>query len=551
MAATVAEGNPRVVMVAAECRGLAKVGGLADVVRDLSAALVARWVPVTLVLPCYDQMLPGGDESDRFEVQFGERNDWPVTVYRRELDGVTCYLLRSEEFFGGDYGQVYIDSDRLGRGPFEDDAKRFAFFSAAVAEFIARHPEWQATALHCHDWHTGTLLVLLRYDGRYGRLGRTLRTLFTIHNLDYQGTRPFEPVAESEERPLLSFAEWFPALYRFLESGDLLGPLTDTHISLPSYNPMRAGILLADEVNTVSPTYAREITRPDDPARNRVGGRGLERDLASRGSHLHGILNGLDYAENDPRLLKPPFDASLRGWKRARRQHKRDLLENLPALLRAMAERPRGLRNADVVLPKLSAFQPEDWQDKLLVVAVTRAVRQKLSILLEPVDDGVSVLQAMLKRDIYFILFGTGELQDELEELNRLPNGLFVCGFDADFALRLYAGGDLFLMPSDFEPCGISQMIAMRYGCLPLVSNVGGLADTVEDGRTGFVYSGEDRRAARQALLDTLDRVRALYRKSKTAWREMQLQAMTARFEWADSAEQYIGLYGGQGSESQ
>jgi starch synthase len=157
----------------------------------------------------------------------------------------------------------------------------------------------------------------------------------------------------------------------------------------------------------------------------------------------------------------------------------------------------------------------------------------------------------MLERNIYFILFGTGELQNELEELNRLPNGLFVCGFDADFARRLYAGGDLFLMPSDFEPCGISQMMAMRYGCLPLVANVGGLADTVQDGRTGFVYSGSDRQAARQALLDTFDRARVLYRKSRTAWREMQLAAMAARFEWADSAEQYIRIYTQEESETQ
>ncbi len=200
-------------------------------------------------------------------------------------------------------------------------------------------------------------------------------------------------------------------------------------------------------------------------------------------------------------------------------------------------------KNRDAVLRKLSTFQPEEWKEKLLVVAVTRAVRQKMNILLETLGDSVSVLQALVRRDLYFILFGTGELENELEELNRWRNGLFVCAFDPRFADSLYAGGDLFLMPSDFEPCGISQMIAMRYGCLPLVANVGGLADTVQEGRTGFVYSGNNRPAARQNLLEALDRAQSCYLNDQDKWIEMQAQAMSTRFEWTDSAEQYLRLY--------
>jgi starch synthase len=179
----------------------------------------------------------------------------------------------------------------------------------------------------------------------------------------------------------------------------------------------------------------------------------------------------------------------------------------------------------------------------MLVVAVTRAVRQKVSILLESLDETSTVLQEILKRDIYLIVLGTGDLEDLLENVNEHGNGLFVCAFEPEFAASLYEGGDLFLMPSDFEPCGITQMIAMRYGCLPLVPDVGGLKDTVEDLRTGFVYHGADRAAARRALLDRLDAALACYHGDRATWEAMQEQAMRARFEWVVSAQEYIDIY--------
>jgi starch synthase len=533
--------GPHVVMVAAECRDLAKVGGLGDVVRDLSKALRALGVPVSVVMPCYDAVQHPARAMDAFTVRFGGRNDWPVQAFKRELDGVPVYLLRSEEFFGGEYGSVYVDSERLGRGPFEDDAQRFAFFSTVALAFIQKHPELELNALHCHDWHTGAMLVLLKHDPRYRPLASQLQTLFTIHNLDYQGTRPFEL---SGERKFAAFGQWFPELYQNLKAQHLLEPLADPHASTPCFNPMRAGINLADGVSTVSPTYAVEITQPDDPARNFIGGRGLEADLRRRGNTLHGILNGLDYDVNDPANLNPSYGVNLGDWPSTRDEHKRKLLEGLDTQLEAMALRlGKSFKNSDVVLSKLSAYRPAEWKERMLVVAVTRVVRQKMSILLETLDEAASVLQALLKRDIALIVFGTGELEDPLEELNRWRNGLFVCAFDPQFATQLYAGGDLFLMPSDFEPCGLSQMIAMRYGCLPLVSDVGGLHDTIQDTQTGFVYGGANRTAARQALLAALDRALDCYKNEKGKWREMQEQAMRARFEWTTSARKYVELY--------
>jgi starch synthase len=536
------DAKPQVLMVAAECRDLAKVGGLADVVRDLSKALKVLGTPVSIMMPCYNSVRHSEEPHDSFFVPFGSRNDWLVEVFRRELDGVPAYLVRSEEFFGGSYGDVYINNERLGKGPFEDDAQRFAFFSAATLEFIQKQNDsLRINAIHCHDWHTGALLVLLKYDPRYRQLANTVQTLFTIHNLDYQGTRPFESIGDRDSS---SFSHWFPELYKNLIIGDDLALITDPHAFIPCFNPMRAGINLADNVNTVSPKYAAEITQPDDPSRNFIGGRGLEHDLQDCGSRLHGILNGLDYDLNDPMKTMPPFDINIQNWQDARRQHKINLLEGLSTHLEEMAVNlGKGFENSDRVLSKMSTYHPEDWKKKPLVVAVTRAVRQKVNILLEALNGSGSVLEEILKRDVFLLVLGTGDLEDQLDEINHWPNGLFVCAFDPGFANLLYEAGDLFLMPSDFEPCGITQMIAMRNGCLPLVPDVGGLFDTVQDMQTGFVYSGINRPLARQALLDSLDKALDCYTHDVKKWTDMQENAMRARFEWTAAAERYKGLY--------
>lgn len=537
--------SPHVYMIAAECRGLAKVGGLGDVVCDLSKALHDLDVPVAVVLPCYDVIDQPAAYLEQYNVPFGGRY-WIVDVFTCELDGVPVYLLRNDDFFGGEYGEVYIPSDRRGGGPFEDDAKRFAFFSVAVLEWIDRRrmAGRPVDALHCHDWHTASLLVLLRHDAAYRSLSCQVRTLFTIHNLDYQGVRPF--VAGDAPERLLSFADWFPRLYRDMCMADILYPPAAGHPP-GTYNPLRAGIALADNVNTVSPTYASEITQPDDPARNFTGGRGLQTDLqyAREQGRLHAILNGLDYTVNDPERLEPPFAANMAGWATARAAHRERFVRNLPALLGGLAERLGDrFRNRAEVAARMSDYDAEVWLRRPLVVAVTRAVAQKVSILRERLDDIMPVWEALLARELSLLILGSGELQDELEAINSRPNGLFVCAFDPGFAQEMYLAGDLFLMPSDFEPCGISQMIAMRYGCLPLVHDIGGLHDTVQDMRTGFVYSGQSRAGARRALLDTLDRALKLYRTDRTRWETMQLRAMEMRFAWRTAAEEYLKLYG-------
>ena len=534
--------KPRVLIVAAECRDLAKVGGLADVVRDLSKALLQLGVPVRVVMPCYDVIRQPRTRGEQYDVLFGSQY-WTVDVFVCELDGVPVYLLRNDDFFGGHYGDVYVSSDLHGGGPFEDDAKRFAFFSAAVIEWLRLRADHDPVdALHCHDWHTGSLLVLLRHDDRYRSLASTLQTLFTIHNLDYQGTRPFESFGGKE---LTTFAGWFPGLYGKLKWGDFLYPIASPH-DPNAFNPMRAGLNLAHNVNTVSPTYALEITQPDEPFRNFKGGRGLQADLkcALGQGRLHAILNGLDYSLNDPSRLEPPYDADIKQWTQARRTHRQNLIRSLPDQIQQLAlELGPRFWNRDKVLSRMAGYVADDWLGRPLVVAVTRAAAQKVSILLEPVDGSTAVWEEILRQDISLLILGSGELQEQLNGLNDHPNGLFVGAFDPAFAQNLYAGGDLFLMPSDFEPCGLSQMIAMRYGCLPLVHDIGGLHDTVTDMETGFVYGGESRQLARLALVETLKKAIDTYAHHPRKWQAMQRKAMSLRFEWISAAEQYLRLY--------
>jgi len=536
--------NPLTVfMVAAECRGLAKIGGLADVVHDLSHSLTGMGVKVRIVLPYYEIIEKPAYYTSEFKVEFGKK-EWPVQVYAHQLNPVPVYLLRNTYFFGGEYGKVYVDSNKLGRGPFEDDAKRFAFFSAAALQFIKlQHDLQPSDIIHCHDWHTGTLLLLLKYHPDYSHLCQTLKTLFTIHNLDYQGIRPFEIFSNNKH---MSFRDWFPDLYTALRTRPILKKIRQLRVKKLLYNPIRTGINLADRINTVSPTYAREITHRDNRARNFIGGRGLEDDLKNRQKkkELVGILNGLQYEQYDPSTLDPPFDMQMKNWNKARQRHKIAFLKNFKKHIYDLEKRTGSkFKNSALIFSKLNYFDPKEWLNRPLVVAVTRVVGQKIGILLEKHGSRESLVQAILKRDVGLIIIGNGEAEEYLEDINLEPNAYFICAFDPAFANLLYINGDIFLMPSDFEPCGISQMIAMRYGCLPLVNNIGGLHDTVQHLKTGLKYGGRNRKEARANLLKTLDLALDYYKHRPLKWKKMQTESMRQRFEWTGSSRVYMQLY--------
>jgi starch synthase len=524
-------------MASAECRGVAKVGGLADVVFDLSLRLAAQGHRVFVVLPLYADLPLARSAALEpvldFQVPF-EGGQEPARLHKTTVDGLEVHLVEAG-FFQGEGGGVYVDSGKRGKGPFEDDARRFAFFSAALWELLQKAPGFRDVGVvHCHDWHIGPLPLLIRLDGQQ----KKFKTVFTIHNLDYQGTRPLdEPYA-----PGASWRQWFPERWEALQASGLLDAVNDPAATL-CFNPLRCGIRLADAVNTVSPTYALEITQPDDPAANFLGGRGLEADLARRQAEgrLWGILNGLDYDTFAPGHLLPPFEADTPDLLARRKVHKTQLLAELPAVIDALsAKLGRRFGNAARVKAHLPAFL-KAAQKRPLTVCVTRAVSQKLGLFTEDLVPGKPLYREFLRQGTALLVIGTGELEERLEPLNDEPEALFLQAFDVDFATRLYSAGELFLMPSDFEPCGISQLMALRYGCLPLVHDRGGLHDTVVGGETGFVFQGATRDLAKAAFLTTAAAaVKAL---KAQGYETMVRRAMEQRFEWTRSVADYEAIY--------
>jgi starch synthase len=522
----------KVLIAAAEFRGLAKVGGLADVTADLSATLRRKGLETIVVLPGYPGIEVESPPLAVLTIPFAGR----ILQARVSRTKAGPVVIGNDELFGGHYDSIYVDSSLRGKGPFEDDAQRFAFFCRAITVACECLPLFDGLdVLHCHDWHTGLLVALARLSGISPQLSRT-GILFTIHNLDYQGIRPVHGTSHDS---LPSFLSWFPDLGPAMLAHPAAGMLLD-----PRYphcvNPMRAAIRLSDRVNTVSPTYAREITTPDAPERSFTGGRGLETDLRTLDSagYLSGILNGVDYDDLDPMRLEPPFGTALQDWPDRRLRHKELLWHELSRLEPA------------IPLPPLARFL-----DTPLAVSVGRLARQKVSLFLEKPaatpdalpPEADNLISALARRNLNFVMLGAGELLDPVSRafaaLSSRPGFALIPRFDAALASRLYRCADLFLMPSDFEPCGLSQLISMRFGTLPVASSVGGLADTIRPSETGFLFPSGPRNDMAAAFLAAVDEALSTITARPDRWRQMQEKAMQARFSWDGAADRYIDLY--------
>ncbi|MBI3965572.1 MAG: glycogen synthase [Chloroflexi bacterium] len=473
----------RVLFLAAEVAPFAKTGGLADVAGALPGPLAEGGVDVRVCLPRYGRVEPA---------RFGFEPALPP--FEIEIAGVTRAVRVLRGSIGGRVPVYLIDDDHYFNRPdiygYSDDGERFVFFCQAALELV-RRLDWQPQVVHCHDWHTGIVpnWLATRYqnDAFFGRTA----SLYTIHNLQYQGIFGYRvlEVAGVAEHGFLHH----PQIQQLDEVVDL----------------MARGILFADVVTTVSPTYAREILTPEH-------GEELDPILRERRDRLHGILNGIDYAELDPardRHLAAPFDVRTLS----RRQ------ENKLALQRraGLPERP----------------------DVPLVGMVSRLADQKGFDLLAEIYE-----PALRALGLQIVILGTGDQRyhDLLQQLSDLfpeqSHAFFT--FSHELAQQIYGGSDLFLMPSRFEPCGLGQMIAMRYGSIPVVRRTGGLADTVvdldpgTDTGTGFIFDRYDR----WELFGALVRAVECYRRP-LAWSGLQRRAMAQRFTWYDPAVRYVELY--------
>ena len=478
----------KILMVAPEAVPFVKVGGLADVVGALSKALNTRGHDVRIVIPKYaglKQIEHARPLTDPLVVKLGGHEAY-ARVWECELPGstVVCYLLEHNQYF--DHPAVY------GGGPsnHEDgNGRRFAFLSRAAIDLCA-YLDWIPDVLHCHDWTTGLTPVYLNTTELDQPIGRAA-SLMTLHNMGHQGWF---------HRDLIDFAGLPPAVFR-----------ADSLESMGEVNMLKGGIYHATKVSTVSPSYAREIQDPE-------GGGGLDHVLRYRSADLLGVINGIDETEWSPaadKLLPARYSVEDLSGK---------------ALCKAELQRTYGLT--------INAAVP-------VFAVVSRLVEQKGLDLLVAIGD-----QLMLNMQIQIAVLGTGdpELESALEALaQRYPGRIGVhLGFNNELSHLTAAGSDFLVMPSRFEPCGLSQMYSMVYGAPPIVRATGGLKDSVEQyiegeaGGTGFLFE----HATPDALYYAIGWACSTYYDRPEEYAKIQRNGMLRDFTWEVSAGAYEDIYG-------
>lgn len=508
-----------VVMIASENGALAggKVGGIGDVIRDVPAVLARNGHKVTIINPGYQFLsrLPGSKLINTFSLEFASALE-KVELYEVESEtadtGVRMLLLDHPMFGSGGERAIY-HHDHF--EPFATDARNFALFCHAVCYALVTNAIPKADVLHLHDWHSAMLLILRKCHSAYKKL-QSIPAVYTIHNLSLQGIRPMDNNWSSP-------GHWFPGL-----------KLPKQLVEDPRYpdclNLMRAGITLADRVHVVSPTYALEIQEPSHPELGVVRGEGLEKDLqdANAQNRLVGILNGCEYPDGRQQAVT----------------HKQ-FVSSATEVLESWVDNKLWIKAALFVgLQRLISWDSRVRKPPMVLASVGRLTSQKMLLLAEPVDNDNTALDIMLQQldNGIMIVLGSGDEVYEkflLEKMRRHENLVFLNGFSEALADIIYGYCDLFLMPSSFEPCGISQMLAMRAGTPCLVHQVGGLADTVTHMVNGFGFQGADLQQQVAAMLECFAEVLQIQKRKLPLWNSICKNASQTRFGWEAVVREY------------
>ncbi|WNO09736.1 glycogen/starch synthase [Teredinibacter sp. KSP-S5-2] len=513
------QNNKKILMVAAENDALprAKVGGVGDVIRDAPKALIKQGCEVDVVLPSYGFLarLEGAVLITSYAVIFGGKiYEISLLHYQEKGSKVNNIILHHPEFAPKGEKVYCNDPDWQ---PFATDATKFALFCAAVAQGLKIGAIARPDVIHCHDWHAAFLLILLKYAAQYKDL-LGIHTVYTIHNLAMQGVRPLK----GDES---SFAQWFPELAYDAEM------ICDARFK-DCVNPMRAGILLADKVHTVSPTYAEEIQHPSQYSQGIYGGEGLQHELSIRAQNgdLVGILNGCEYPKG-AKYTKPS---------------RKKIGEMIDTALLKWAAESTHLASAHWIAER----RTKDWLAKknagFTMLSIGRVTEQKSRILQTKVSRGRTALEVILNRlgdEGTYIMLGNGDskLESFFTKMSAVhDNFIFLNGYSDALSQELYKFGDLFLMPSSFEPCGISQMLAMRAGQPCLVNQVGGLKDTVTHTKNGFAFSGNNIFEQAENLVGIFDEALNLYQNNNVIYASLCKAAAKARFTWEESVKAYL-----------
>lgn len=480
----------KILFVAAELNPLAKVGGLADVIGALPKALIKLGMDIRLVVPKYgiidEKKYPLKKIAENISLPFNN-TDEIINIFETPLPDteVPVYLIDNLKYLG--QNGVYFEKDASPGGS-NREAERFTFLARSSFS-IFKALNWYPDIIHCHDWHVGMVPVLAKILSKEDKNLEKIKTLLTIHNLEYQGWYNTETILGA-----LGISE---------NAYPTLSEQKDGHIG-----SLQQAILASDCINTVSPTYAQEILTPEY-------GAGLEAFLEKRRGDLVGILNGIDVdrfdPNNDPEISARYSSEDLTGKEKC----KEDL------------QKTCGLK-INKIIPILGL--------------VSRLADQK------GIDLIYDIANDLAKENVQLIVLGTGDpkLEKMMTKISKKnPHKMYAnIAFDAHFAQQIYAGADIFLMPSKFEPCGLGQMISMRYGTVPIVRATGGLKDTVKNYNPesglgdGFVFNNYNAKEFFAAVKRSLE----LYQK-KEQWYTVVRQIMQKDFSWTHSAKKYAALY--------
>lgn len=474
----------KILFVSSEAVPYIKTGGLADVVGSLPKYFNKEKYDVRVILPKYACMDEAFLPKLRFMCHFYVNLNWRkqyAGIFETTYKGIHYYFVDNEFYFAGDnpYNNIY------------EDVEKFAYFSKAVLESLP-YIDFAPDIIHCHDWQTGLVPVYLRTSYGCDHFYAGIKTVYSIHNMKYQGRWRIREVMDITGLPEQIFNA------RELES-------------YGEANYLKGGIVYADAISTVSPSYAKEITTVE-------GGEGLDGLMNARRDSLYGIINGIDYEEFDPET-DPYIETNYTAKTvfAARKKNKAALQRELGLPLR---------------------------EDTFMIGIVSRMTDQK----------GFDLISYMMDEmlgtcDIQFVVLGTGENQYENmfhHFQNKYPDRLAsYIGYSEERAHKIYASADAFLMPSLFEPCGLSQMISMRYGTVPIVRETGGLKDTVEpyneyeNTGTGFSFSNYNA----HDMMHVIRYAQTVYTRQRSRWNEMMLRGMEQDFSWNASARSYEQMY--------
>ncbi|MCK6261964.1 glycogen synthase GlgA [Vibrio sp. ZSDE26] len=473
-----------ILFVASEVEGLIKSGGLADVAKALPESLLGLKQDVRLAIPAYSQIAGIENAEVLLDTQLDTAPHTQYQVVQTEVAGVPVYAIRCEQYFAR--AEMYAENNQA----YSDNAERFAFFSAASLDMLPKL-SFQPQIIHANDWHTGLVPYFLKVRHQSDDFFKSMRSVISIHNAVFKGVFSYDE--------LQAFPEF--ATRHVPEAA-----VSETHVTM-----LKAGVMCADKINAVSPTYAEEL-------KTELGSHGMSHEFNTREDDLIGILNGCDYSS-----WNPETDTYLPKNYRATKQ----------SMIRGKKANRQALQD-EVGLPV---------KDVAVYGMVCRLTQQKGVHYLLP------ILNEFLKHDVQLVIVGTGDpvLAAQLKEVAALHGEkfAFVEAYNNKLAHWVEAGSDFFLMPSEFEPCGLNQIYSMAYGTLPIVRGVGGLKDSVNDydecpeKATGFVFT----KPTSDALLMTLLRSLLLHAQDIAEVRRLQIEAMKQNFCWDKAAEHYLSMY--------